>query len=186
MAALWEDFENFENVFSKKGFFTTITNWAVLYLKEREKIQMNLKSLRVYFKDNKKLRGIFQSFNWISLLACLHHHIDAYKIPIDYFEVLFELNSLNIPGICICVAKLATLSQQNFDHENFAEDLHNSNSLYRISQINFPTTPLKDLKHSDLLPLLLTVNIALRIFLTLPVTNCAGENTVSRIAGIKN
>uniref|UniRef100_H3A1C2 HAT C-terminal dimerisation domain-containing protein n=1 Tax=Latimeria chalumnae TaxID=7897 RepID=H3A1C2_LATCH len=117
------------------------------------------------------------------LLACLHHRLDAYKMLYDHFRGLFELSSLDVTNIIICkrVAELAAVYPQDLD-QNFPDELMQFQHFVQDEPDKSPTKLLQVLRHNGLQSTFPNVDIALRIFLTLPVTNCEGEHTFSKMA----
>uniref|UniRef100_H3A9I3 HAT C-terminal dimerisation domain-containing protein n=1 Tax=Latimeria chalumnae TaxID=7897 RepID=H3A9I3_LATCH len=111
----------------------------------------------------------------------------------DWFRVLFELSSLDVTDIVIhkCAAELAAVYPQDLD-QNFSDRPQNKKT-FPDELIQFkhfvqdePAKLLQVLRHSGLQSTFPNVDIALRIFLTLPVTNCEEEHTFSKMARMKN
>lgn len=120
------------------------------------------------------------------LVSCLSHRIDAYKHLCDLFGVLFMLE--NTPD-CELINKansLASAYPADLD-SNLGNELIHFRAFIRSDGQNVPPPKcLKTILDCRLQSTFPNVYIAIRLYLTLPVTNCEGERSFSQMARIKN
>ena len=136
----------------------------------------------VVLNGRKKLR--IKTFNVVidKLMSCLEYRLDAYKHLADLFGVLFMFDHSN-SAIKSKATAFCAAYPSDLDICLVNELIH-----FRafVPDQQLPTKMLQTLLHLDLQSIFPNVYIAVRIFLTLPVTNCEGERSFSHLARIKN
>ena len=130
-----------------------------------------------------------ESYNTIidSLLSGLTHRLEAYTEINSRFSVLFDMEC----GETELRARATALSQSypaDLDGTDFAEEILQFRSYVRsdLKTCASPANLLQVVLKSGLQTTFPNVFVALRLFLTLPVSNCEGERTFSRLKRIKN
>jgi len=115
------------------------------------------------------------------LVSCLSHIIDAYKHLCDLFGVLFMPENTSDRKLIDKVNALAFALDSNLGNE-----LIHFRSFIRSDGQNAPLSKwLKIILDCGLQSTFPNVYIAVRLYLTLPVTNCEGERSFSQMAWIK-
>ena len=126
------------------------------------------------------------TFNVIidKLVSCLGHRMDAYRDVLDKFKVLFietdNLTSIREQAEVLCMSYPSDLDV------DLANEIIQFRSFIQNEQDKSPQKLLKMILKHGLQSTFPSVFIALRIFFTLPVTNCEGERSFSHLARIKN
>uniref|UniRef100_A0A8C5GFL1 TTF-type domain-containing protein n=1 Tax=Gouania willdenowi TaxID=441366 RepID=A0A8C5GFL1_GOUWI len=127
-----------------------------------------------------------ETFNVIidSLLSGLKKRLDAYKDINDRFGVLFDMDC----------ADTDLFKRANALSSSYPSDLDNSlsdeliqfRSFVSTEQDKTPANLLQIVQRNGLQTTFPNVFVALRLFLTLPVSNCEGERSFSQLKRIKN
>lgn len=128
-----------------------------------------------------------ETFNVIidKLSSCLAHRTEAYRNITNRFESLLNLESEDLPTIRKQADALCALYSSDLD-ENLADEIIQFRCFVQSEQDKSPPKLLQVLLKHGLQSTFPNVFVALRIFLTLPVTNCEGERSFSQMARIKN
>ena len=136
---------------------------------------------------NGRERFKVSTFNVIvdKLISCLGHRMDAYRSICDKFRVLLNLGSEDLSSVREQAVELRTSYQSDLD-ENFTDEMIQFRCFMQSEQDKSPQNLLQVLLKCSLQSTIPNVFVALRIFLTLPVTNCEGERSFSQLARIKN
>ncbi|KAL7395864.1 hypothetical protein ABVT39_024568 [Epinephelus coioides] len=120
------------------------------------------------------------------LVSCLSHRIDAYKHLCDLFGVLFMPENTSDRELIDKANTLASAYPADLD-SNLGNELIHFRSFIRSDGQNVPPSKcLKTILDCGLQSTFPNVYIAVRLYLTLPVTNCEGERSFSQMARIKN
>ena len=125
-----------------------------------------------------------ETFNVIidSLLSGLNKRLDAYKDVYGCFGVLFDTKCDDT-----AFRKWADALSSSYPTDlsrDFADELMQFRAQVRSEEDKSPANLLKiAIKIQTSFP---NVFVALRIFLTLPVSNCEGERSFSKLKRIKN
>lgn len=118
------------------------------------------------------------------LLSCLDKRIGAYTELNKLFSILFNMDT-DCNNVRKCAAALASLYSQDLDRD-FGEELIQFKTFIQEEKKRSPKTMLQLLHRHGLQSTFPNVFVALRIFLTLPVTNAEGERSFSRLKRVKN
>ncbi|CAK1592212.1 unnamed protein product [Parnassius mnemosyne] len=124
-----------------------------------------------------------------SLCSNLKTRKTAYETVNDNFKFFTALPNMTYEGIKECCEKLARKYDQDISAENLiSECLHYKHYLRdtrKNEELFIPDLYLQ-LKKEFLTSTFPNIEISLRIFLTLMITNCAGERSFSRLKLIKS
>uniref|UniRef100_A0A8C1QLR1 TTF-type domain-containing protein n=1 Tax=Cyprinus carpio TaxID=7962 RepID=A0A8C1QLR1_CYPCA len=138
---------------------------------------------RKYFPDES---GEMETYNVIldKLLSCLAKRIGAYTELNKLFIVLFN-NDTDCDSVHKCAAALSSKYSDDLD-KDFGEELIQFKTFVQEEKTRSPKIMLQLLHRHGLQTTFPSVFVALRIFLTLPVTNAEGERSFSRLKRVKN
>lgn len=138
----------------------------------------------VEFSGKEKFR--IETFNVLidKLVSCLNHRLTAYTHLTNLFHVLFMPDNMSNSELTLRAESLAAAYPTDLTM-SLADELVQYKSFISEEQ-KCPNTMLKTMVNLDLQSTFPNVYIALRLFLTLPITNCEGERSFSRLARIKN
>lgn len=116
--------------------------------------------------------------------SCLTDRLEAYTHLTELFGVLFMSNNiLGNSDLTSQANALAAAYPQDLDM-SLADELIQFRSF--ILDKTCPAKMLQNMMDLDLQSTFPNVFVALRLFLTLPITNCEGERSFSKLARIKN
>ncbi len=121
-----------------------------------------------------------------NLVSCLSHRIDAYKHLCDLFGVLFMPENTSDRELIERANTLAFAYPGDLDSNLGNELIHFRSFIPSDGQNMPPSKCLKTILDCGLQSTFPNVYIAVRLYLTLPVTNCEGERSFSQMARIKN
>jgi len=119
------------------------------------------------------------------LVSCLDHRLSAYKDLTDIFGVLFQPETTSNSEIIKHANALVGAYTSDLN-SGFANELLQFRSFMSAEKDKSPSKMLNTMLELGLQPAFPNVYVALRMFLTLPVTNCEGERSFSHLARIKN
>lgn len=138
----------------------------------------------VEFGGKEKFR--IETFNVLidKLVSCLDHRLTAYTHLTNLFHVLFMPDNMSISELTSRAEALAAAYPTDLTM-SLGDELVQFKSFIPEEQ-RCPNTMLKTVVNLDLQATFPSLYIALRLFLTLPITNCEGERSFSRMARIKN
>uniref|UniRef100_A0A8C9YGK0 TTF-type domain-containing protein n=1 Tax=Sander lucioperca TaxID=283035 RepID=A0A8C9YGK0_SANLU len=118
------------------------------------------------------------------LVSCLDHRLSAYKELTDIFGVLFMPETTSNSEVTKHANALLCAYPSDLN-SSFANELIQFRS-FMCEQDKSPSKMLNTVLELGLQSVFPNVYVALRMFLTLPVTNCEGERSFSHMARIKN
>lgn len=118
------------------------------------------------------------------LVSCLDHRLAAYRNITDHFGVLLNMECEDSIAREQADA-LCTLYPSDLD-KNFADEIIQFRSFVQKEKDKSPKKMLQLLLKHSVHSTFPNTFVALRIFLTLPVTNCEGERSFSQMQRIKN
>ncbi len=120
-----------------------------------------------------------------NLVSCLDHRLDAYKHINSLFGVLFMSDAESDNNI---ITGAHNLSSSYPDDLNscLADELIQFRSFISMEPDRSPSKMLKTIIDYGLPSVFPNVYVALKLFLTLPVSNCEGERSFSLMARVKN
>lgn len=118
------------------------------------------------------------------MLSCLDKRIDAYTELNKLFRVLFNMDT-DCDSVRKCAAALSSAYPDDLDRD-FGEELIQFKAFVQEEKNRSPVIMLQLLHRHGLQSTFPNVFVALRIFLTLPVTNAEGERSFSRLKRVKN
>lgn len=136
---------------------------------------------------NGRERYQVETFNVIidKLVSCLDHRADAYRDINNTFGILLNMESEDLLTVRKQADALCALYSSDLD-QNFADEMIQFRCFMESEVDKSPRNMLLVLLKHSLQSIFPNVFVALRIFLTLPVTNCEGERSFSHMARIKN
>uniref|UniRef100_A0A672HX76 TTF-type domain-containing protein n=1 Tax=Salarias fasciatus TaxID=181472 RepID=A0A672HX76_SALFA len=121
-----------------------------------------------------------------NLAICLSHRIIVYKHLCDLFGVLFMPENASDRELIEKANILASAYPADLD-SNLGNELIHFRSFIRSDELNMPPSKcLLTILECGIQSTFPNVYVALRLYLTLPVTNCEGERSFSQMARIKN
>lgn len=158
VASLQGQFANFETAWAVMGLSQTY-QYKTHRVSKRKAFDDEAVNNEVVFTGSKKFK--VETFNVIvdSLLSGLNKRLDAYRDINGRFGVLFDMD---------------------------CDELIQFRSFVSTEQDKTPANLLQVVLRSGLQTTFPNVFVALRLFLTLPVSNCEGERTFSQLKWIKN
>uniref|UniRef100_A0A671WKW6 HAT C-terminal dimerisation domain-containing protein n=1 Tax=Sparus aurata TaxID=8175 RepID=A0A671WKW6_SPAAU len=119
------------------------------------------------------------------LVSCLDHRLSAYKHLTEIFGVLFLVETASSSEITEHANTLVSAYPSDLD-SGLANELLQFRSFMFPETDKSPSNMLKTILKFGLQSVFPNVYVALRMFLTLPVTNCEGERSFSHLGRIKN
>uniref|UniRef100_A0A3B1JF76 TTF-type domain-containing protein n=1 Tax=Astyanax mexicanus TaxID=7994 RepID=A0A3B1JF76_ASTMX len=138
----------------------------------------------VAFNGKDKFR--IETFNVVidKLVSCLNHRLNAYTHLTELFDVLFMPDNMSNSEL-ILKANLLAAAYPSDLNMSLADELIQYKSFITEKE-KHPSKMLKTMINLNLQSTFPNVYIALRLFLTVPITNCEGERSFSKLARIKN
>ena len=118
------------------------------------------------------------------LLAGLNTRMDAYKEVNDSFGVLFD-TTCDDADLRKRAESLSSAYQADLNRD-FPDELVQFRAFTSTEQDKTPANMLQFILRQKILSTFPNVYVALRLFLTLPVSNCEGERSFSKLKRIKN
>lgn len=118
------------------------------------------------------------------LLAGLNTRMDAYKEVNDCFGVLFD-TTCDDADLRKRAESLSSAYQADLNRD-FPDELVQFRAFASTEQDKTPANMLQFILRQKILSTFPNVYVALRLFLTLPVSNCEGERSFSKLKRIKN
>ena len=120
----------------------------------------------------------FETFDVIidKLVSCLDHRLSAYKHLTEIFGVLFLVETASSSEITEHANTLVSAYPSDLD-SGLANELLQFRSFMFSETDKSPSNMLKTILKFGLQSVFPNVCVALRMFLTLPVTNCVGERS---------
>jgi len=146
-------------------------------------------SVQLYGKDKFKVETFFPIIDTLSVH--LKQRLSLYKDINQRFGLFFSLKTLSSAALRQCCKEFAKIYYEDVNEAELEmECLHLKEYLEHVDSENEETDNilgiyhlLKENKIEDTFP---NVEIALRIFLSMMVTNCSGERSFSKLKRIKN
>ncbi|KAL7870428.1 hypothetical protein SRHO_G00079250 [Serrasalmus rhombeus] len=138
----------------------------------------------VAFNGKDKFR--IETFNVVidKLVSCLNHRLNAYTHLTELFDVLFMPDNVSNSELTLKANSLAAAYPSDLNM-SLADELIQYKSFITEKE-KHPSKMLKTMINLNLQSTFPNVYIALRLFLTVPITNCEGERSFSKLARIKN
>uniref|UniRef100_A0A3B1JTW1 TTF-type domain-containing protein n=1 Tax=Astyanax mexicanus TaxID=7994 RepID=A0A3B1JTW1_ASTMX len=138
----------------------------------------------VAFNGKDKFR--IETFNVVidKLVSCLNHRLNAYTHLTELFDVLFMPDNMSNSELTLKANSLAAAYPSDLNM-SLADELIQYKSFITEKE-KHPSKMLKTMINLNLQSTFPNVYIALRLFLTVPITNCEGERSFSKLARIKN
>uniref|UniRef100_A0A673NLW3 TTF-type domain-containing protein n=1 Tax=Sinocyclocheilus rhinocerous TaxID=307959 RepID=A0A673NLW3_9TELE len=115
------------------------------------------------------------------LTSCLQHRLEAYKHLTELFGVLFMPVDFDITASADALSASYPLDLD----KSLADELTHFRSFMQ-DEPKIPLNMLQTMINLNLQSTFPNVHIALKLFLTLPVTNCEGERSFSKMSRVKN
>jgi len=119
------------------------------------------------------------------LTTCLEDRMNAYSAIYDTFGFLFELEELDNNVIQAQANQLVSKYKKDLDH-NLGHELIQFKSFMISNSLSSTTNPVQIIRGKNVQSVFPNVDIAFRIFFTIPITNCEGERSFSRLKLIKS
>ena len=105
----------------------------------------------------------------------------------DRFKIVVNLCTLSVAEIKTAVEKLASAFPKDFsDSSVLAEKIIQFAAFAKLGSCGTPSQKAILLRDEGLADTFPSVNVALRIYLSMMVTNCSGERSFNKLALIKN
>ena len=133
-----------------------------------------------------------------NILSSFEKRLNAYSTLCDSFGFLHKLLHMTANEICEATAKLAETYPDDLE-QSVSEEFVQFAQFARLSFDSFPEDTDQEIEHcsfeaklyrlasaSDVRVSFPNVNVALRIYLSLLVTNCSGERSFSALSRVKN
>jgi hypothetical protein len=126
-----------------------------------------------------------------ALLVCLRHRLDAYKDVTDRFGFLQDFPSMDPDRVTAAAKKLSQFYSTDLD-DNFSNELIQFQAFLNIflnektAESSLEQFMYKLIIDKDVKATFPNTEVALKIFLTMMVTNCTGERSFSKMKLIKN
>lgn len=120
------------------------------------------------------------------LTQCLRNRLDAYRHLRSLFDVLFCVTSGESDASVLEKAKTLADAYPSDLNDQLGDEFIQLRTYVKPEDDTSPQGLMHMITNCGLQPMFPNVHIALRIFLTLPVTNCEGERSFSLLARVKN
>ena len=118
------------------------------------------------------------------LLSCLAKRTDAYRELNGLFGVLFDTD-IDSDSVRKRAAALSSTYPDDLDN-SFSDELLQFKNFLREEATRSPEEMLQIIRKNGIQTTFPGVFVALRLFLTLAVTNCEGERSFSQLKRVKN
>ena len=128
-----------------------------------------------------------------NLLHLIKHRIDAYAPVVDLFGFLHQLRHISAQDTQLSATKLITAYPDDFEN-GLSNELIQFASFLNLTDNASDSSPVQSVElgmlsivsKTGIRELFPNVDTLLRIYLTIPVTNCSGERSFSTLKRVKN
>lgn len=120
-----------------------------------------------------------------SLITQLDKRRDSYESLSKRFEIFRNLHNKEHEDIIEQAKRLAQIYQNDIEGDNFEQECHHFKIFMNLEKLSKAQESYKYIKENNLGSTFPNLEVALRIFVTLPITSCTAERSFSALKRIK-
>jgi hypothetical protein len=120
------------------------------------------------------------------LVSSLRQRIDAYRAVHDVFKVVTDFNEIDTDHIREYAVSMANTFTKDLQSAEFADEMIQFVDFAKSRDCQTPSSLAILLYKEDLQSTFPNVEIAVRMYMSVMVSNCSGERSFSKMAFIKN